>query len=213
MSAGTVASPAASRPCDLRRRARGPALVDRSRTCRQRSSSGLFNRRSRASPGGATPREARDSNGGARGGNRVPPTFLVLDQREHVVPFQAFPAFEKRQLEQARQADYLAAELLDEVDRRLRGAPGREHVVVNEHSLTQLDRVGVDLELVEAVLERVLGRNGTPRQLAGLAGSHEATAEPARERPAGDVAARFRPENEIRSPRFGPLSEQVDRLP
>src|SRR5262245_48506726 len=37
----------------------------------------LFNRRSRAWPGVATPREARDSNEGVRGGNGVPLTLIL----------------------------------------------------------------------------------------------------------------------------------------
>ena len=62
----------------------------------------------------------------------------------------------------------IAAELLDELDRRLRGAAGREHVVVDEHALARRDRVGVHLERVEAVLERVLDADRPPGQLAGL---------------------------------------------
>ena len=63
-------------------------------------------------------------------------------------------------------ADDLAAELLDEVADRLDGAARREHVVVDEHALALAERVGVQLERVLAVLERVVRADRLRRQLA-----------------------------------------------
>ena len=76
----------------------------------------------------------------------------------------------------------------------------------------RLDRVGVHLELVESVLERVLRRHGVPGQLAGLARRHEAAAELARERSTGDVAARLGAEYEVGLARRGPLRQPLDGL-
>src|SRR5437868_2818194 len=65
-------------------------------------------------------------------------------------------------------------------------------------SLSLGERVGVQLERVEAVLERVLDADGVPRQLAGLARRHERAAEPVRERAAEDEAARLGAEDHVR---------------
>src|SRR5262249_41668513 len=81
---------------------------------------------------------------------------LVLDQRQDVVALEPLSAVQERELDDERNADDGAAELLDELDGRFRGPSGREDVVVDKHALARPDRVGVHLELVEAVLERVL---------------------------------------------------------
>ena len=63
---------------------------------------------------------------------------------------------------------------------------------MDEHARPGRDRVVVELERVDAVLERVLHADGPPGQLAGLAGRDEAAAEPVGERPAEDEASRLR---------------------
>src|SRR6476620_3910749 len=93
----------------------------------------------------------------------------VFDQGAHLVALEPLASVQELQLDDERQADDLAAELLDELDRRLRGASRRQHVVVDQHLLPRDDRVRVDLERIEAVLERVLRRHRAPRQLSGLA--------------------------------------------
>src|SRR5262245_38726753 len=85
-----VASPAAPRPYDLQRLgstsgASGPQPRRSAAVARHF----FFNRRSRVHPGGATPREARDSNGGARGGNRVPPKLAPRVDRDDVAAERA----------------------------------------------------------------------------------------------------------------------------
>src|SRR4029079_11868477 len=89
----------------------------------------------------------------------------------------------------------------------------RQDVVVDQHLLPRDDRVCVDLERIEAVLERVLRRYRPPRKLSGLPGGDETAAEPAGERAARDVAAGLGTENEIRLPRGRPLGDLVDCLP
>src|SRR5262245_58674962 len=136
----------------------------------------------------------------------------ILDEREDVVRGQAFPAVQELELDDERQADDLPAELLDELDGRLGRSAGGEDVVVDDHALPLDDRVGVDLERVEAVLERVLGRHGPPRELAGLPRGDEAAAELARERAARDVPARLGAEDQVGLARPRPLRQAVDRL-
>src|SRR5581483_440450 len=116
------------------------------------------------------------------------------------------------ELDDEREADDLPPELLDELDRRLRRATGREDVVVDQHALPGDDRVGVHLQRVEPVLERVLRRHRPPRKLSRLACGNEPAAEPAGERAAGDVAARLGAEDEIRLLRLRPLRDPLHRL-
>ena len=72
-------------------------------------------------------------------------------------------------------------------------------------------RVAVHLERVDAVLEDVLGRDRVVRELAGLAGGHEARAELARERRAEDEAARLGRDDELDVARPRPVGEALDR--
>ena len=83
---------------------------------------------------------------------------------------------------------------------------------MHEHALAGLDRVGVHLELVEAVFERILRRHGVPGQLAGLPGRHEPAPELARERSTRDVAARLGAEYEVGLARRSPLRQPLDGL-
>jgi hypothetical protein len=68
----------------------------------------------------------------------------------------------------------------------------------------------MDLERVEAVLEGVLGSDGSPRQLAGLPRCDEPAAEPAGQRAARDVAACLGAEHEVGLLRSRPVGDLVD---
>ena len=74
------------------------------------------------------------------------------------------------------------------------------------------DRVRVELERVEAVLELVLGADRVPGQLAGLPRGHEAAAEPVRQRAAEDEAARLCAEDHVGLQRLGVGREPIDRV-
>ncbi len=74
------------------------------------------------------------------------------------------------------------AQLLEQRERRGRGAARREQVVDHEHALAADHGVVVDLEPVGAVLERVLVADRPRRQLARLAERHEARVEQLRDR-------------------------------
>ena len=83
-----------------------------------------------------------------------------MDQREDVVLRDLLQTLEEVQLDDELEPHHLAAELLDELRERLRGAAGRQHVVVDEHARAVAERVGAELERVRAVLERVLLASG-----------------------------------------------------
>src|SRR6185312_13781714 len=82
---------------------------------------------------------------------------------------QARPPVEKRQLDEEAAAGDLTAERLHELAQRQRRAAGREQVVVHEHAATVLNGVGVQLELVGAVLQFVFRADRLVGQLARLA--------------------------------------------
>ena len=83
----------------------------------------------------------------------------------------------KRQLHQEGAADDLGAQAGHELAQRPGGAAGGQQVVVDQHAGAVGQGVGVDLQGVDAVLERVLGADRLRGQLAGLARRHEPGAE------------------------------------
>ena len=92
-----------------------------------------------------------------------------------------------------------------------RRAAGREQVVVHEHARARADGVGVQLERVGAVLQRVVGADRVVRQVAGLAREHEARAELAGDRRPEQEAARLRPDDDVGLQVAGDVDERVDR--
>src|SRR5262245_50715285 len=103
------------------------------------------------------------SRAGASGG------ASVLDDAGDAATFEAVAPLEEVELDEERQADDLALQPLDELDRALDGAARREEVVDDEDLLPGRDGVAVDLERVRAVLEGVLDGDRLGRQLAELA--------------------------------------------
>ena len=110
-------------------------------------------------------------------------------------------------------ADDLAAELLDELVFAFAVPP-----VASTSSWTSTrwplpNRVGVHLERVRAVLERV--RRARPSRHGSLPGLRAATKpQPSRhgERAAEDEAARLGAEDDVGLQRLGPVPQLVDRL-
>ena len=76
-----------------------------------------------------------------------------------------------------------------------RGAARGQHVVDDQHPLAGLQRILVDLEGVDPVLELVVLDVHVPRQLAGLADRHETGPEAHRDRRGDDEAAGFDPDD------------------
>src|SRR5829696_7261490 len=124
-------------------------------------------------------------------------SVLVVDQRKDVVAFEPLPAVQELKFDDKSQTDHLAAELLDEVDLRSRRPARGEQVVVDDHARSRLDRVGMELQGVEAVLEGVLDAHGAPRQLARLSGCDEPALEAIGERRTQDKAARLGAKDEF----------------
>src|SRR5690606_32919757 len=80
---------------------------------------------------------------------------LVGHQAVDVVWLELLAPAEERELDDEGAADDLGAGLLDELAARLRRPAGGDEVVVDEHAPPVGERVAVDLDRVDAVLELV----------------------------------------------------------
>src|SRR3989442_13061535 len=80
---------------------------------------------------------------------------LVVDEREHLDALEATATAQEGELDHEGAGDHLAAAALYQLDRRRGRAAGGEEGVDDQHPVAGADRVGVDLESVAAVLERV----------------------------------------------------------
>src|SRR5262245_1430351 len=70
----------------------------------------------------------------------------IAEERRDAVPVQPTPAVQKRQLDQERRPDHLAAESLHQVDGRADRAAGRQQIVHHQNALPILDGVSVQLQ-------------------------------------------------------------------
>src|SRR5688500_4025719 len=135
---------------------------------------------------------------GEPGGSPSSHGHSVANQRVHVKAGELLAPLQEVELDQERNADDDASELLDEVQNRLHRAARGEHVVVDEHAGAVGESIRVHLEGVLAVLERVAGADRLPGQLPGPAGCAEAAAERVGEGTAEDEAACLGAEDEVR---------------
>src|SRR5439155_25056034 len=87
-----------------------------------------------------------------------------------------------------------------------------DQVVVDEHARAAGDRVAMDLERVDAVLEDVLDRVRLPWQLARLARRYEAGADPLRDGTAEDEAACLRGRDQRYLALARVVGQRVDRM-
>src|SRR4029453_6991198 len=101
----------------------------------------------------------------------------VLDDACHAPVVEPLATLEELELDEERQADALALQTLDQLDRALHRATGRQQVIDDEHLLPRLDRIAMDLERVGAVLQRVFDGDRLGRQLAELADRDQARVE------------------------------------
>ena len=138
-------------PANWRKNRRRPRSTCRDRRgrgwrpARRGSGAGVAARpgaRSRVSPSVRVRSSAGSANGWAFLGSRR----SVLDDAGDPASVEPVAALEEFELDQERQADDLALEPLDQLDRALDGAAGREQVVDDQDLLAGLDGVAVDLE-------------------------------------------------------------------
>src|SRR6478735_647519 len=83
----------------------------------------------------------------------------IHNQALNFVRRESGAAFEKCQLCEYADADDVAAELVDQLDRRLDGAAGSEEIVDDQYPLSGGNRVLVNLDRVHAIFELIVGAN------------------------------------------------------
>src|SRR6185503_19219081 len=122
-------------------------------------------------------------------------SLLALERAQRVHAQAAFAqprgAAEVGKVDDEAAANDVATRAFDQFHARERSAAGGDQVVDHEHALAAVDRVGVDLDAVGAVLEVVVDADRRVRELAGLAHGDEARLERDRDGAAEDEAARF----------------------
>src|SRR2546423_5349643 len=106
----------------------------------------------------------------------------------------------------------LPAELLGEVANGVRGAACCQDVVMHQDALSVRDRVGMELQGVFAVFERVGRAHGLPGQLPRPSCGHEPAPELVGKRRAENEPTRLRTEDHVWLARLDPAGEQVDGL-
>src|SRR5450631_2030671 len=114
---------------------------------------------------------------------------LVADDALDPDALEPVASLEELELDEEAQANDLALEPLDQVDRAADRAAGGEQIVDHQDPLAGLDRVAMDLERVRSIFERVLDGDRLGRQLAQLADRNEASVEQVGHRRAKDEAA------------------------
>src|SRR5206468_242276 len=137
------------------------------------------------------------------------PSF-VDDEGLERVSLQPIPPLEKRQLDQKRRAQDLAAQPLDEPERRRHGSTGGEKVVHDQHALARLDGVLMDGQDVAAVFELVLLLDRRRGQLPALPDRHEPGAQLMGQRAAEDEPPGFHANDHVHTGRAVLARQMVD---
>src|SRR5690606_5038954 len=94
---------------------------------------------------------------------------LENDQAPHVVPFELLAPIELAELDEHAHSNEFCVETLDQVDRGPNGAAGCQQVIYDDHALTGLDGVGMDLDRIDAVFQLVVFLQGIAREPPDLA--------------------------------------------
>src|SRR5579863_5151412 len=137
----------------------------------------------------------------------------VRKERDDVMTRELVASAQVSQLDQEGEGVDAGAEALEQPPRSGGGAARCEQVVDDQHVVATADGVGVDLERIGPVFERILFAKLVVRQLSGLSNRDESGADRIRDRSAEDVSARLDPDDIVDFPAGETLHEEVDRAP
>jgi len=129
----------------------------------------------------------------------------------HRVRLELLAPAERRELHQKRAGRDIPAEPADQIGKRVCGAARRQQVIVNQDAGAARKRVGVNLERVEPILERVLRADRVARQLSALARRDEPRLQASGKRAAENEATRLRSNDEVNLEVSGELRQPRDR--
>src|SRR5688500_8724762 len=111
---------------------------------------------------------------------RKPTSCRVLEDAKDGFVWNFCAPVEEFELDEKCQGLYRSSELADKRVRRRRCSAGRQHIIDDEHTLSRLHRVGVNLEAIRAVFKIVGLLNRFRRQLSFFPHGCESGAEPIR---------------------------------
>src|SRR6266540_4264339 len=134
----------------------------------------------------------------------------VRDERDNVEARELLTAFESGELDEERDRDDLALELLHELDRPRDSAAGGEQIIDDQDFRARFDRVLVHLERRRTVLEVVFDADHVGWELPKLAHRHEPDAEVVGDGGAEDEAPRLHADDDVDVARADALHEPVD---
>ena len=117
------------------------------------------------------------------------------------------------ELDDAGRTPDVGADAAQQRDRRVHRPAGRQQVVEHDDALTLRNRIGLDLDRVGAVFERVFVADRGARQLVLLAHHGEAEPEPVGERRGDQEAARFDADQPVRFVARDRFRQRIHRRP
>src|SRR5579883_2306587 len=96
--------------------------------------------------------------------------YLIISyQGQALCLTQTGASAEKAEFDYESASDHVAVERVDQADRGLGGAAGRQQVVDNQHAAVSGDRVLMDFQRIDAVFQLILLLDPQIGKLAGLA--------------------------------------------
>src|SRR6202011_5566096 len=113
-----------------------------------------------------------------------------MQQAEDVILRKLRPALQEVQLDRKRKPSNMPAKLPHQLNRSLHRATRGQQIVYDDHTLTRLHRIQMDLERVRAVLEVVVHAGRLSRKLLRLAHRNEAGVQTVGQRRPEDEAPR-----------------------
>src|SRR5579863_9435952 len=150
---------------------------------------------------GATTTDARSAKSSA----------LVRNERDNVYALERRPAVKRFQLDEKRKGFNVGPETLEETARRGRRSTRCKQVVHHCDPIVLVECIGMDLERVRAVFERIIFREFAERQLSRLSHGNEARPDCIRERSTEHVAARLDSNDVVDLAILETVDKEIDR--
>src|SRR5262249_14600896 len=101
-------------------------------------------------------------------------SFVVVQEREHLCIGKLLAAIEEVELHHESHARDFGAQGFRQLDAGVSRAASGQQVVDNDHPLPRLDRIFVNLQRVDAILQLVTPFHRLGREFVGLADRNEA---------------------------------------
>ncbi len=118
---------------------------------------------------------------------------------------------EFRQIDHEQRSGNLSTRTNKQLSSRKRGAASGDQIIDDEHAMTGLQGVVVDLQPIGSIFERVINAYSRAGQLPRLSNGKNSGTERARYGRAEDETPRFDPGDQIAAVRSGEFNKLIDR--